>query len=325
MFQTNKIHRATANEYMDVEGSSGQRFPSWEEACAYYTAHYHRACMHIIPPTFPPRVPIPPPNSSPKKKSQTVKSPKTVKSTTSSTRRRRRRDSSSSSGHKYRPLYDSDDPVPPVVVSDDVVPHLLPAAAAPVNQAPPLPVVLSPGTVWNPIEVTSNFPTPVTHQETPKRRKKAQRLELGSAAPISPTPASASLPAILTQLSESRKQPPHISNGPDRFIYVCDCSDEEGGYSAPRVPSLKRKPLNNASASGSNTQRNEVIEIHTDSDTDSEIRPVTQPRFCKCASLKSYLSSRADGAADPDLNRDNTNIDMDATPEIPRPSSSAQV
>ena len=306
---------------MDVKGSSGQRFPSWEEARAYYTAHYHWACMHIIPPMFPPRVPTPPPKSSTKKKSKTVKSPKTVKSTTPSTcRRRRRRDSSASSGHKYHPLYDDDDPVPPVVVTDDVIP---PAVAAVMeNQAPPLPVVLSPGTIGNPIEVASNFPTPVTHQETPKRHKKAQRLGLGSAAPISPTPASASLPAILTQLSESRKQLPHISA--DRFVYVCDCSDEEGGYSAPRIPSLKRKALNNASASGSNTRQNEVIEIHTDSDTDSEICPVTRPCFCKCAALKSFLSSR-DGAADPDLNRDNTNIDMDAIPKIPRPSSSVQV
>jgi len=320
MFRTNKIHRATANEYMDVEGSSGQRFPGWEEARAYYTAHYHRGCIHIIPPTFPPRVPTPPPNSGPKKKSKTVKSPKTVKSTTPSTRHRRR-DSSSSSGHNYRSLYEDDDPIPPVIVS-----HLLPAtAAAVVNQAPPFPDGLSPGTVGNPIEVTSNFPTPVTNQETPKRRKKAQRLGLGSAAPVSPTPASASLPTILTQVSESRKQPPHISNGPDRFVYVCDCSDEEGGYSAPRVPSLKCKALDHTSASGSKTQSNEVIEIHTDSDTDSEIRPVTKPRFCKCASLKSFLSSRADGADGPDLNCDHTNVDMDTTPEIPRPSPSAQV
>ena len=139
------------------------------------------------------------------------------------------------------------------------------------------------------------------------------------------TPVSTSLPAILTQLSESHKQPPHISNGPDRFVYVCDCSDKEGGYSAPCIPSLKCKLLNNASSSGSNTQQNKVIEIHTDSDTNSKIHPVTQPRFCKCASLKSYLSSHADGAANPDLNRNNTNIDMDATPKIPHPSSSVQV
>ena len=194
-----------------------------------------------------------------------------------------------------------------------------------VNQAPPLPVVLSPGTVGNPIEVTSNFPTPVTHQETPKHRKKTQHLGLDSAAPISPTPASALLPAILTQISESRKQPPHISNRPDRFVYVCDCSDEEGGYSAPHVPSLKCKALNNASTSGSNTQSNEVIEIHTDSDTDSEIHPVTQPRFCQCASLKSFLASRTDSTIGPDLNRNDTDVDMDTIPKIPRPSPSAQV
>jgi hypothetical protein len=139
--------------------------------------------------------------------------------------------------------------------------------------------------------VNSNFPTPITNQDTPKRRQKAQRLA------ISPTPPSVSLP---------------ISNGPDRFVYVCDCSDEEGGYSAPRVPSLKRKATN--SASGSSSRPKEVIEIHTDSDSDSEIRPVPQPRFCKCAALKSFLSSRA---VKPDLNHDLT---RDSIPEIPRPS-----
>lgn len=300
---------------MDVEGSSGQRFPNWEEACAYYTAHYHRACMHVIPPIFPPRTATPPPppiiptNNPPKKKS------KTVKSATPSTRRRRRpRVSSSSSGANYRSLYDDDDPITPVAA------RLPPATSANVgNPAPhsptPVQVALSPGAAGNPIEVASNFPTPITNQETRKRRQKAQGLGLGGSAPISPTPQSAALPTLLSKVANSRKKPgPSIPNGPDRFVYVCDCSD--GEYSAPRVPSLKRKASNNAS--GSSTRTHEVIEIRTDSDSDGDIQ-LPRTRFCKCAALKSFLS-----ASKPDVNHDHAHVDMDTPPEIPRPSPPAQ-
>ena len=291
---------------MDVEGSSsGQHFPNWEEARAHYTAHYHRACMHVIPPSFPPRLAMspPPPNtptSSPKKKkSKTVK---TIKTVAPSTGHRRRHDSSSSPGHTYSSMYEDDDPVTPVVIkpaatAPGVVPQLPPAA--PADDA------LSPGTAGNPIEVTSNFPTPITNQDTPKRRKKAQGLA------ISPTPPT-SFPTLLKKIAHPRKKPgPSILDGPDRFVYVCDCSDGEGGYLAPLVPSLKRKASN--SAPGPSSRPNEVIEIHTDSDTDSEI----WPRFCKCASLKSFLASRADGAAEPDLNHNCTSVDVDSVPEMP--------
>ena len=63
------MNRSTFNQFMDVEHSSGKLFPNWEEARAYYTTHYHKACMHIIPPSFPP-------NSPKKKKSKTDKTDK---------------------------------------------------------------------------------------------------------------------------------------------------------------------------------------------------------------------------------------------------------
>ena len=297
------MSRATFNQFMDVEGSSGQLFPNWEEAHAYYTAHYHRACMHILLPNF---------HNTKKKKARIVKS------ATPSTCHRRRRNSSCSLAGNYRPLYDEDNPVTPAVVE----PALHPPPAVPAHGVKSTPdfhptatasITRSPGTAGNPIEVFSNFPTPIAHQETPKRHKKAQRLGLGSAAPISPTPASVSLPAILTQLSESRKQLPHISNGPDSFVYVCNCSDGEGGYLAAPVCSLKhRATASTNNASSSRIQANKVIEIHTDSESDSKIRPFSQMRFCKCASLKKFLSSCA---KDP-----SPDIDMDSIPEIPRPT-----
>ena len=285
---------------MDVERSSGKLFPNWEEARAYYTTHYHKACMHIIPPSFPP-------NSPKKKKSKTDK---TDKSAAPSTRCRRRRNSSDTSAGNYCPLYDSDDPVTPAVVNPPGVatPHLPPAAAGLVAR--------SPGTAGNPIEVPSNLPTPITKQTVPKARKKAQGFRLGVPAPLSPTPPSEAFPTILKTIANSRKTPgPSTSQGPDRFVYVCDCSDGEDGYSA-LSPSLKRKAASlTNNASGSGTRPNEVIEIQTDSDTDIVIRPFPQPRFCKCAALRSFLDSPAVGDVNP-----NTSVDMDAIPEIPRTS-----
>ena len=195
---------------MDIEGSSGQLFPNWEEAHAYYTTHYHRACMHILLPNF---------HNTKKKKTRIVKS------AMPSTHRHHCHNSSCSLAGNYCLLYDEDDTVTPAIVE----PALYPLPAVPTHGVKSAPdfyptamanVTCSPGTTGNPIEVFSNFPTPIAHQETPKCCKKAQRLGLGSAALISPTPASTSLPAILTQLSESCKQPPHISNGPKSFVYI---------------------------------------------------------------------------------------------------------
>ena len=285
---------------MDIEGSSGQLFPNWEEAYAYYTTHYHRACMHILLPNF---------HNTKKKKVRIVKS--AMPSTHCHC-------CCNSSAGNYCLLYDEDDPVTPAVVE----PALHPPPAVPTHGVKSTSdfhptatanVTCSPGTTGNPIEVFSNFPTPIAHQETPKCCKKAQCLGLGSAALISPTPASVLLPTILTQLSESHKQPPHISNGPDSFVYVCDCSDREGGYLAALVRSLKYRAtalMNNASSS--HIQANEVIEIHTNSESDSEILPFSQMRFCKCAALKKFLSSCA---KDP-----SPDIDMDSIPEIPCPT-----
>jgi hypothetical protein len=148
----------------------------------------------VIPPSFPPRLAMspPPPNtptSSPKKKkSKTVKTVKTVVPSMG-------RHCSSSSGHTYSSMYEDDDPVTPVVVkpaatAPGVVPQLPPAA--------PADVALSPGTTGNPIEVTSNFPTPITNQDTPKCRKKAQGLA------ISPTPPT-SFPTLLKKIAHPCK------------------------------------------------------------------------------------------------------------------------
>ena len=299
---------------MDVEGSSGEHFPNWEEAHAYYMAHYHRACMHVLLPSF---------QTKPKKKK--------LKTITPSTRRRPRK-SSSSSAANYRSMYEDDDPVTPAVVKP--APHPPPAdtahvvdSAPDIHPTPTAYVARSPGTTVNPIEVPSNFPTPVTHQGTPKHRKKVQ-------GPFSPTPVSVAFPTLLKKITNSRKTPaPSTSSGPERFvcspewfIYVCDCSDQEGGYSVALVRSLKRKAaFSTNNASGSSVQANGVIEIHTESESDSEIPPFSQPRpfsqpcFCKCSALKSFSSSSAT-QQDP-----NPDIDMDAIPEIPRPSPPAQV
>ena len=68
--------------------------------------------------------------------------------------------------------------------------------------------------------------------------------------------------------------------------------------------------MNNAS--GSCIQANDMIEIHTDSGSDSKIQPFSQKHFCKCASLKKFLSSCG---KDP-----NPDIDMNSIPEIPCPT-----
>ena len=142
---------------------------------------------------------------------------------------------------------------------------------------------------------------------------------MGVPAPLSPTPASEAFPTILKTIADSHKKPGSSTlKGPDRFVYVCDCSDGEDGYSATRVPSLKRKAtISTNNASGSSTRPHDVIEIQTDSDTDIVIRPLPKARFCKCAALQSLLDSRAE-----DLNPD-TSVDMDAIPEIPRTSPPA--
>jgi len=333
---------------MDVEGSSGQHFPNWNAAIAHYTTHYRRGCVHVLP-SFPGRPVTLPPSSPPdiRNHSRRQKKSKAVKSTadvSAPSKRHRRRGSSSSSAGNYRSLYENDDPVRPVIA--DPAPRLL---ATPANLARSS----SPGAAGNPIEVHSNFPTPVANEQNPKRHRKLKGLGIPSSGPPSPTPP----PALLAHLKKTAhlapalsivgasSSPPtlagqtSISNASRPLVYVCDCSDEEGGYSAPRTPSLKRKvncamkakfdspfkhkatsapstsTLNTAASSSSRM----VIEILTDSEDDeADVPPLPKHDFCKCFPVMKMSSP----AAQPESDADDNSV---TNPEIPRPSPPAQV
>jgi len=289
------MNRATAQQFMDVAGSSGRSFPNWDEACAYYTRHYFQACMHILIPNFPPRTPPPAPsnssNNGPKKKKSKI-----VQSSASSNRRRRRRSSSISSGD----MFDDDEPVTPVPAKpvSPPQPSALAVADAIRAAATTAPLVRSPGNPGNPIEVPSNFPTPITKKGKSKARNQG--------GPTTPTLASASTCVVSKKGSNFRNNAfASISNGPERFIVVCDCDDEDSGY--PSAPTSHSK---------------EAIEILTDSDLETDIRPALQQRLCKCTALKAFLSTPKP-ALNPDINPDSASLDMDMLPEIPRPSPGA--
>ena len=304
--------RSGAARCMNIEGSSGQHFPNWDEAFAHYAAHYCRGCVHVLLPTSaqcrasPARSATP--NSiasSPRqKKSKTVKSP--VTGSAVSKRCRRRRCSSSSSAGNYRSLYEDDEPVRP-------------NAAEPAP--PPSAVTLDDyfpkaGTAGNPIEVPSNFPPPVANQKNPKPCNR-----IPAPFPITPTPASA---------------PPTYSVKP--LVYVCDCSDEEGGYSASRMPSLKRKATTTmkdksatslkrkptsaqflATANVASSSKSQPIDILTDSETDTRTPP--KLHICECLHLHLQMSTSS-STAQPDFNPD-THMDTDDIPQLPHLSPSA--
>ena len=295
---------------MDIEGSSGQHFPNWDAAYAHYKDHYHRGCIHVLLRTSPQKSASPPHSPTPdivtsnprKKKTKTVKST-TIGSAASKRHRRPRRSSSTSAGN-YRSMYEDDDPVPPAVA----------------NPTPPSAVTfsetLSPGNAGNPIEVPSNFPTPAANKNTPKRRNQLQGPGLVGLSPITPTPASAA-PSTIRPL-----------------VYVCDCSDETGGYPASQAPSRKRKAtivMNAksdtsvkrkvtsahfaANANMASSSTSQPIDILTDSEDETDIRPLPKYRFCKCLCL--HLQTHASSsAAEPNLNPDTT----DGIPEILCPS-----
>ena len=275
--------------------------------------------MHILPSFQIPTASSPlPPNSSTNKPKK--KKPKTVKSAMPSTHHPHRSchcNSSSSSTANYHSLYKDDDPVTPTVIKPAPHPPAEPAhvvmSTPYLNPTATAHISHSPGTAGNPIDMPSNFPTPVTFQETLKHHKQAQ-------GPFSPTPRPVVFLTLLKKSTDSCKTPaPSTPDSPVPFAYICDCSDEEGGYLAAPVHSLKRKAVLSVNASGSSIQANEVIEIFTESESDKiqpfcQLRPFSQLRFCKCLALKSYLSSCA---IQQDPNHD---IDMDSTPKIPCPS-----
>ena len=349
---------------MDIEGSSGKHFANWDDAFSYYVAHFHKGCVHVLLPTAPVRSITPAPlvpSDSPKRSTRKVKS-RTVKTaaavSAASSRRRRRRGSSSSSAANYRSLYEDDDPIQPAIA--DLAPHL---SLNPTD--PHLPQLFSPGRFGNPIEVPSNFPTPNANQEALKRRKKPKGPGFSGPAPTSPTPTPtipvhskkpADKPTALSVLSapsekSSLRTKPDSSvlNTIKPLVYVCDCSD--GGYSAPRVPSLKRKATTamkakssatsvkrkaistqSASATTSNaaasSSSHPVIEIFTDSeddsqvdDTDTEMRPLPKRHFCKCFRTAFQIAKPLAPMVVPGLNSDHTSVNMkDSIPEVPRPS-----
>ena len=226
-------------------------------------------------------------------------------SSATSKRRRRRRGSSSSSAGNYRPLYDDDDPVPPVIVDPAPPPAATPPAFA---------EVFSPGTAVNPIEVHSNFPTPAGNQQTPKHRNKLQGPGLAGLSPITPTPATA---------------PPTYTTRP--LVYVCDCSDEAGGYSASRAPSRKRKATTaitgktdnsvkrkptfaqfSAAPNMASSSTSQAIEILTESEDETDIRPLSN-RVCECLRLHLQMLTSS-SPTHPDLNPDTS---VNGIPEVP--------
>lgn len=294
---------------MDVEGSSGQHFPNWDAAYEHYSAHYHKGCIHVLRSSTqssatPPRSTTPDSiTTNPrKKKSKTVKS--ATASSATSKRSRRRRKSSNSSAGDYGSMYEDDDPVPPAIAP--------PPAATP----PAFAEAFSPGTAVNPIEVLSNLPTPAGNQKTPKHRNRLQGPGFAGLSPITPTPATA---------------PPTHTTRP--LVYVCDCSDEAGGYSASRAPSRKRKATIaitgksdtsvkrkatstqfSAAPNMASSSTSQVIEILTESEDETDIRPLPN-RICEC--LRLHLQTRRfSSPTHPDLNPD-TSIDVDGIPEVP--------
>ena len=107
-----------------------------------------------------------------------------------------------------------------------VPPAIVDPAPPPTATPPTFAEAFSLGTAINPIEVPSNFPTPASNQKTPKHHNKLQGPGFAGLSPITPTPATV-LPTYITR----------------PLVYVCNCSDEPGGYSASHAPSQKCKAM----------------------------------------------------------------------------------